>query len=135
MAEELSLLQKQQMEAIKLLSDWSKWLITLETASIAGILSILKATDHSKRSIVISLALLITILCFLFSIFKACKMLFSLPNIVQYLPESKSATIDKMSDEYFEGELFDLAKWQYLSFLYGLGSLAVAIVIWTVSSF
>jgi len=30
---ELSLRQKQQMEALKLLSDWSKWLVTIETGA------------------------------------------------------------------------------------------------------
>ncbi len=33
------------MEAIKLLNDWSKWIVTLETGAIAGILAWLKPTS------------------------------------------------------------------------------------------
>jgi hypothetical protein len=131
---ELNLQQKQQMEAIKLLSDWSKWLITIETASIAGIISIIKVTEHTLWLNIISILLVLTALCFLFSIFNACKMVFSLPNIVQYLPESKVETIDKMKDEYFQTTLFNLTKRQYLSFLWGLGFLALALIIWAASS-
>lgn len=163
MEEELSLQKKQQLAALNMMSDWSKWLITLETGGIAGVFSIIKFTDYTATikgpwSLAISFFLIVTALCFLFSILNACCLLCSLPDIVESLHKSDSPpenekfgnkikrflydkidkiqssedSINNMRSPYFIFRLYVYQTWQYISFLTGLACITFSLILWTV---
>jgi hypothetical protein len=129
--------KRQQMEAIKLLSDWSKWLITVETGGIVGIISVINFEKFKAAPLPIWLAAVMTLLiftafCFLVSIYNACLGLFSLPDITQRLITSEEDSIFEMQDEEFKVKLADYNRRQYLSFVAGLTSFALALFAWLI---
>ena len=89
---DLNILKKRQMEAVKLLNDWSKWIVTLETAAIAGIVTWLKPglADHFQGwKITPNILLLLAAVFFAASIYNAAQLLFFLPDIVEQLPDAR----------------------------------------------
>ena len=85
------------LEAIKLISDWGKWLVTIETAAIAVIGSALLSSDrsavHSAAKVLGSLA----ISSFLISIVAAAALLLTLPEIAQYLKPNQNVWLTEDS--------------------------------------
>jgi hypothetical protein len=136
---ELSIEKKQQMEAIKLMAEWSKWLISIETAGVGGVVALAKLVELPgwERKLVL-VPLLLTALCFLGSILYASYVLFTLPTLVERLPIEDSPRLLDMTGETVNGpyrwSVGEHAKWQYLLFDAGLGLLAVALVSWGVLS-
>jgi hypothetical protein len=137
MAEELNLAQMQKMEAIKLLSDWSKWLITIETGGIAGIVSFLDFKNFNPNSqspglTIASVILAFASILFVGSIWSACLVLLSLPRIAELVPDPKSnpeLSIYDMRDEDFQLLKFYAGN-QYKFFVAGLALVAASILAW-----
>ena len=131
---ELNQQKKQQMEAIKLLSDWSKWLVTLETGGVAGVVSLISVKDVSGLNKIciaaLSLLLVVAAISFLISIFNACMLLFSLPSVVEQLPKSECDSIDYMQDSFFKTPLIDYQRRQYLPFVTGLVCIGIALLLY-----
>lgn len=70
------------LEAIKLVSDWAKWLVTIETFAIA-LLGSLFTTDKVALNKTSRLLGTVAILCFVASICFAAMLLLTLPEITQ----------------------------------------------------
>jgi hypothetical protein len=147
MNEEMTVAKRQQMDAIRMLSDWSKFLITIETGGIGGIVALigLKAPHLTTQAdsgsgywshvvaAVLLLFLCVAAPCFLYSIINACNLLWALPGIVENLHKSKEATLYDMNDPGFdEPAIFTYAKRQYLSFRTGLIVFVAMLIIWGV---
>jgi hypothetical protein len=81
-------IESNTLEALKLVSDWAKWLVTIETGAIA----ILGTMMTSTKSPVPRLAKFfgtVAMVCMLTSIAAAAVLLLTLPEIAQYLrPET-----------------------------------------------
>lgn len=149
-------LKKQQMTAIQLLADWSKWLITIETAGLGGIATLLGLTG-SRTALtrcfpVIQIAFFLCLGCaglfFLYSIYNACFVLFSLPGVVEAMGDPgdsgpdegvrgiilsvnrAQASIYDMREPDFPFPLLVYVERQYKAFFKGLIGLAIALVIW-----
>lgn len=80
------------IETAKLLMDWSKWLVTVQTAAITALGFLLKMSDPTKlpgasEKIPMLLALG-AVLCFVVSILHATYLMLFLPAIVERIPES-----------------------------------------------
>jgi hypothetical protein len=111
------------MEAIRILSDWSKWIVTLETAAIAGILTWLKpiSEEHLRGwAIVPNVLLALAAVCFAVSIYYAAQLLFSLPDIVEQLPDAKEGSINEMAGNYMGDGILLYEKRQWSFFVGGL---------------
>lgn len=78
-ANDLSPLEKKQTEALKALADWSKWLITLETALSTALIAII-AQGHGDGWLGAALV------CFFVSIFFAAMLMGAIPDALQVVP-------------------------------------------------
>jgi hypothetical protein len=120
------------MEAIKLLNDWSKWIVTLETGAIAGILAWLKPASTSPGygsaghlwvwgwKIAPTLVLAFAAICFAISIYYAAQLLFSLPDIAEQLPDAVEQSINEMTGNYMGAGILHYEKRQWWLFVCGL---------------
>lgn len=99
-------------EAVKLLSDWTKWLVTIETASIAALGFVLKASELNLiKGAAAQVALLLAVLAvifFLISIALASRLILYIPTLVELLPEP-SAEVTKVEPLW----LTDIPFWPY----------------------
>ena len=114
------------MEALKLLNDWSKWIVTLETGAIAGILAWLKSTSVSADGSVGHLRLwecilAFAVICFAISIYYAAQLLFSLPDIAEQLPDASEESINEMTGNYMGANILHYEQRQWWLFVCGLG--------------
>jgi hypothetical protein len=73
-----------QLEAVKLIADWAKWLVTIETAGLAVIGGVLKAGDNALP-ISARVCLTMAVSSFVVSIAAAAFFLLSLPEITERL--------------------------------------------------
>jgi hypothetical protein len=139
---ELTLAKKQQMEAIKLLNDWSKWVITVETAAIAGIFAAAKGSSTIQepslllRGFGVALILLLfgAVTSFIVSIFYASQLLFSLPDIAEQLPEAEEKSINLMSGKWMSAGVLIYEKRQFYCFVAGLILVALASAVFTIQN-
>jgi hypothetical protein len=72
------------LEATRLISDWGKWIVTIETAAIA-IIGALFRSDHGPVAALAKVFGTLAIGCFLISITAAAILLLTLPEIAQSL--------------------------------------------------
>jgi hypothetical protein len=72
------------LESLKLISDWTKWLTTIETGVIVLIGSSF-ASDKVRRSFIEKLFEILSVSYFIISIIAAAMLLWTLPEIVQRL--------------------------------------------------
>ena len=70
------------LESIKLLSDWAKWLTTIQTGVIALIVSLF-TSKNIQISIIDKIFGVLSISCFVLSIVAAAMLIWTLPTIVQ----------------------------------------------------
>ena len=81
--------KEQQMEAIKLLADWSKWLVTVETAGAVALFSLVNLRPGHFVTLwgfpVVPAITVIAVMFFAYSAHNAAKVLVSLPDITQNL--------------------------------------------------
>jgi hypothetical protein len=79
------------LEAVKLLSDWNKWLVTVQTAAIAAIGLVVKASElnllTSKLGKIAVACAAISVLMFVISIALSSYLLLFLPAIAEEIPE------------------------------------------------
>ena len=117
------ILQANDLEALKMVADWSKWLITIETGSIAVLGAWVTKEPHSHEGPV---RLLITVALgsFVISIAAAAFLLVSLPEIAQTLPAPTSIWLTRDSGI---GQLVNLEQLGIAeSFFFGLGVVCFA---------
>lgn len=74
------------LEALRFISDWAKWLITIETGALA-IIGAIVTTEAAARSESIRLLASGAIVSFVVSIAAAAVLLLTLPEIAQNLPQ------------------------------------------------
>ncbi len=119
------------LEALKFISDWAKWLVTLETASIALIGSLF-TSDTITLANLSNIFGTSAIVCFIISIAAAATLLFTLPEIAQYLRDDTNIW---MTRDSVAGHLFHLTTQTLAiveSFFFGLGMIFSAALIITV---
>ena len=119
------------LEAIRLINDWGKWLIAIETAAVA----VIGALFTAGRPVSPTVRLLgsLAMGCFLVSIIAAAMLLATLPEIAQTIAPTEN--VWNASDSV-AGRLFHMST-QYFalveSIFFGLGvSLFVATIVATV---
>lgn len=116
------------MEGLKLISDWAKWLITVETAAIGVIGAYLKGnTEALPRTVKILSTLAVS--SFVVSIAAAALLLLSLPEIAQGLDGNLNIwlTSDSIIGRVFGANTQTFATIE--SFFFGLGVVLVAVLI------
>jgi hypothetical protein len=105
---------KHQLEAIKLLKDWSTWLVTAQT----GILSLFALIGRKPD--------FLTVFCFVISIIIATWILGALPSILQRIKDDSN--IHQMDlFEWLGIPLFAAAFLQHVSFMIGVVSLSFSL--------
>jgi hypothetical protein len=138
--EQLSLLKRQQSEALKLLSDWSKWVVALETTAVAAVAAILKdgvlprTHEHPYLFVPLAAALTLAATSFLFSIWNAGLLLYSIPDVVQALATSTEADYNHMASPHFKTKLVVYENRQQRGLAWGLVLFAVGMLVWLVAS-
>ena len=117
----------QTIEAVKLLADWAKWLITIETTAIAAVALVSTVHDPYTRGAVSVLACG-AVVCFVVSIISATLLLRSLPGIMQTIEPSQSIWRTEDSNAMVSG--FDtLALVRIESTFFGIGLLLIAVLL------
>ena len=119
------------LDALKFISDWAKWLVTLETASIAFIGSLF-TSDNISLTNLSNIFGTTAIICFLISIVAAAILLLTLPEIAQYLRDDTNiwVTQDSVAGHLFRLNTQNLAVAE--SFFFGLGMISSSALIVTV---
>ena len=120
------------LEALRLISDWAKWLITIETGAIAIIGTIIKAeTATSSESVRVFATGAIG--SFVISIASAAALLLTLPDIAQNLQPQVDVwlTSDTVVGRVFHLNTQDIALME--SVFFGLGILCFAALILTIT--
>lgn len=124
------------LEGLKMISDWSKWLITIETGAIAIIGGVIKL-DSVSSSLLAKVFATASIIFFLGSIATAALLLLSLPEITQTLRPDTNIwlTRDSIIGRVFRMGTQDFANFE--SFFFGAGmicfSALIIATIWTPS--
>jgi hypothetical protein len=100
--------KSEQKEALKILADWTKWLVTLETGTIGATLAFAKGHVNLVDSIAIvfatSTVLGIASMCY--SIFWAVYLVYGIPEIIEQLPAAKESSINEMRSDRLSCDLF-----------------------------
>jgi hypothetical protein len=100
--------KSEQKEALKILADWTKWLVTLETGIIGATLAFAKGhvnvTDWIAIVFAASIVLGIASLCY--SIFWAVYLVYGIPEIIEQLPAAEESSINKMRSNFLSYGLF-----------------------------
>ena len=114
-------MDKNDLEAIKLLADWSKWLVLVQTGAISVSGALWKPEVVEGASILSKILMTTTMLCFAFSILAASYLLKSLPATAQRLPPPEGQDIYLMGT--YEGTkgipLYRVANAETYSFVAG----------------
>jgi len=116
----------EQSEAIKLLGDWCKWLVTIETAAIAAIVAMFK--DGGAIPIVFQVACSFAVPLFLASIVVTGWTMLSLPTTLQNIPNHTSIWDFPAYLMTFKPPIWKLVAWQCSFFLLGLAAFAVGAI-------
>lgn len=100
--------KSEQKEALKVLADWTKWLVTLETGAIGGTLAFAKGHGGiaDGTALIFAATTLVGILSICYSIFWAVYLVFGIPEIIEQLPASKESSINEMRSERLSHDLF-----------------------------
>jgi hypothetical protein len=116
------------MEGLKLISDWAKWLITVETAAIAVIGAYLKGSTTILPGVVKILSTM-AVCSFVISIAAAALLLLSLPEIAQQLDGTGNIwlTHDSVIGRVFGANTQTFATIE--SFFFGLGVVLIAALV------
>lgn len=122
------------IEALKLINDWAKWLITIETGAIALIGSLF--TSNKVRGLYLEKVFgMLAVSCFVVSIIAAALLLWTLPEIAQRLKPDENIwmTKDSIAKQLFRLNTQGFAILESLFFILGILSLAALIltVIWS----
>ena len=117
------------LEGLKLISDWAKWLITIESAAIALIGTVINA-DKGAPPHLVKILITVAIVCFLVSIAAAALLLLSLPEIVQNLRSDRNIwmTQDSIIGRVFHATIQGFAILESLFFGLGLVCFSAAVI-------
>jgi hypothetical protein len=123
------------LEAIRLINDWGKWLVTIETAAIAIIGSALLNTDRSAVPKVAKVFATLAVSSFLISIVAAAALLLTLPEIAQNVRADQNIwlTEDSVAGRLLGMNTEGFALVESVFFGCGLISLVamIAVMIWS----
>jgi len=120
-------------EGLKMISDWSKWLITIETSAIAIIGGVIKI-ENIPLSLPVKIFATASIVFFLCSIAAAALLLLSLPEIAQMLRSDVNiwTTRDSIIGRVFHMGIQTFASFE--SFFFGAGMICfsslIIVMIW-----
>ena len=117
------------LEALKLISDWSKWLVTIETGAIAVVGAVIKL-GTSTMPVLAKICATAALGSFVASIAAAALLLLSLPEIAQRVTDGESVwmTRDRVIGRVFRGVTTQgLAVFE--AFFFGTGVVAFAAMI------
>lgn len=121
---------------MKQLSDWCKWLVTLEIAAIGGIFAFIpflaKYTGGAVEAAVLSLLALSVLLLF-FSIFWCAYLLFGVPEIIEQIPFFDVDSINQLKSNYLSYSLLTSQRNIFWSFVGAIIALSLAVVLFTMS--
>lgn len=121
------------LEALHLISDWSKWLVTIETFAIA-LLGSLFTTNTIKIPQLAKVFGTISLVSFVVSIAAAAMLLLTLPEIAQNLKPNVNIWMTKDSIAYNILKLNTQSLAVIESFSFGLGIIfaaaVIAVIIW-----
>lgn len=120
------------LEGLKLISDWAKWLITIEAGAIA-IIGAIARTDKAPPPQLVKVFVTAAIICFIVSIAAAALLLLSLPEIVQKLQPHTNIwlTHDSIIGHVFRLNIQGFAILESLFFGLGVICFSVAIIVAT----
>ncbi len=123
------------IEGLKLISDWAKWLVTIEAGAIAIIGAIAK-TDKAPPPQLVKVFVTGAIICFLISIAAAALLLLSLPEIAQNIQPGTNIwlTQDSLIGRVFHMNIQGFAILESLFFGLGIVCFSFAIIVATWSS-
>ena len=127
MVEGLTPKQRQQQEALKVLTDWCKWLAALETTAIGGIffgISFLLKSPHPHLGFLV-LPLAISAAFFCASIGGIAYLFYELPDIVEQLPSTHVSSINDMRANSLSVGLLWVQRWIYWTSAIAMGFLIV----------
>jgi hypothetical protein len=118
--------KERQQEAIKVLAEWSKWLVTLQPAAIVAIGALIKLGPEEPLSFAAKVWVITSLLFFVLSIVAASFVLGALPTMVERLPSSASDEkgVYDMS-VYFIFRLWHLILAEHAFFVLGILSFSV----------
>lgn len=85
-------MEKNDLEALKMLADWAKWIVMIESGLIS-IIGVALSTDKinilKSIPVIAAFNIILAISAFFISLMGACFLLYSLPGIAQRLPPTK----------------------------------------------
>ncbi len=121
--------EQNPFEALNLISSWAKWLTTVETGVIAFIGSLF-LSDQGKFSWIQKVFGVSTVFCFGISIMGAAMLLWTLPEIAQYLKPGVDiwTTEDSVAKQLFHLNTQGFAIVETVGFIIGLVSFALLII-------
>ena len=116
------------LEGLRLISDWAKWLITIETAAIA-IIGVAFKQEGIRPPFVSKVLATVAIVAFVISIAAAALLLLSLPEIAQRLQADTNIwmTRDSVLGRVFGMNTQDFGTIE--SFFFGVGVVTFAALI------
>jgi hypothetical protein len=121
---------KNDLEALKMLADWSKWLVLVQTGAITVIGAFWKPEVIARAGFLSKILMSLTILCFAVSIVAAANLLKSLPATAQRLPPPPGKDIFHMGT--YEGtqgvKVYTVAKVETYSFILGFFCFVLAVM-------
>ena len=114
----------QQSEAIKLIGDWAKWIVAVETGAIAAIGIFGKGAQNRVSHV----AYVGSVGCFALSIMLASMVLLSLPAAVQDIDPHEKVWDRVCAIGPFQPSLRIVVGGQFLLFVVGIGAFAVGVI-------
>ena len=118
------------LEALKLISDWGKWLVTIETAAIAIIGTALISKDRPEVPASAKVLATLAVSSFLISIAAAAMLLLTLPEIAQNVRADQNIWL---TEDSVAGRILGMNTQAFAlveSVFFGLGlSLLVAMIV------
>jgi hypothetical protein len=130
-------MEKNALEAIQLLKEWSTWLVAIETASIAAIAAGAKdLTLDASAWVAVMTKFIATgaVVAFGISIISALYLLLALPGVSQRLPQVQTEDIFSMrTPAGFKLKLSWYVRFERWGSVFGFFCLAglILIVVWT----
>jgi hypothetical protein len=122
------------LEAVRLVSDWGKWLVTIEIAAVA-IIGTLASRGDPQLPVLINVLATLAITSFLVSIAAAALLLLTLPEIVQNLREDQDIwlTRDSVAGHLLRADTQRLALVESIFFGFGLSAMVamIAVILWS----
>ena len=117
-----------KLEAIKLVSDWGKWLVTVETVGITVVGAYFTA-GHPTVPVISKVCATIAVVSFLISIAAAAFLLLSLPEIAQRGQPNQNVWVarDSVIGRVLRFDIEGLAVVE--SAFFGLGLVAIVVMV------